>query len=467
MSAGTTTALRPRGERRIATVLGGALSMVVSVAIVVMSGISIAASPAQERAVALLRSFVSGDVEPYRQSADPKLLKALPAAQLAAVFEDLSRQGGAFVRLGDVSSQTRDGFTMVEIPLQYERATQVARIVLDGQGRLAGLQIRPSAGAVAFRSAPYVDPSRFSEQAVVVDAGGWPLPGTLSIPTGPGPFPAVVLVHGSGPSDRDSSIGPNKLFRDLAEGLASRGIVVLRYEKRSREHAARLGTITTLTPREEVIDDVLAAVRLLREHPSVRPASVFIAGHSFGGTLAPAIAAADGKLAGVILLAGANRPMEDTIISQTRYLAQLDGEVTPAEATQLKELEALAREVRALKRPSDRAPKSVTFSAPTSYWLALRELEPTKTSASLQAPTLVLQGERDYQVTMGDFATWRTLLAHNPSAEFKSLPRLNHAFMPGEGPSSPAEYSIPNHVDVTVIDVIAEWVTRVAATPSR
>ncbi len=165
MSPDTTTAPRTRGERRSATVLGRALSIAVGVAIVVMSGISVAASPAQERAVALVRSFVSGDVEPYRQSADPKLLKALPAAQLAAVFEDLSRQGGAFVRLGDVSSQTRDGFTMVEIPLQYERATQVARIVLDGQGRLAGLQLRPSSSAVAFRSAPYVDPSRFSEQA--------------------------------------------------------------------------------------------------------------------------------------------------------------------------------------------------------------------------------------------------------------------------------------------------------------
>lgn len=413
---------------------------------------------AVERATWLLQAFVARDYETYRRAASPQLLKALPPEQLAAVFADLARQGGAFVRLGPASVQSRNGNSMVEMPLEYERATQTVGVMLDAKGALTGLQIRPAGNLSAYRPAPYVDATRFTEKDVVVDAGGWPLPGTLTVPNGDAPFPAVVLVHGSGPNDRDSSIGPNRMFRDLAEGLATRGVAVLRYEKRSREHAARLSEVADLTPKEEVIDDALAALALLRQQPFVAADRLFIAGHSFGGTLAPAIAAADPSLSGVVILAGATRPMEDTIVFQTRYLAQLDGEVSSTEAEQIARYESFAGRVKALKRATDRPPAGGPASAPTSYWLALRSLDPAKTGAALRVPALVLQGERDYQVTMEDFGNWRAILATHPAAKFQSFPRLNHAFMPGEGPSSPAEYSVPNHVDAAVVDSIAAWI---------
>jgi uncharacterized protein len=118
----------------------------------------------------------------------------------------------------------------------------------------------------------------------------------------------------------------------------------------------------------------------------------------------PAIVAKETKAAGAIILAGATRPIEDSIVSQTRYLATLDWQVTDDEAKQIAQFEQLARSIRAVRKPSDPAPQAGPFSPPTSYWLALSEVAPQKFAPSLRAPTLVLQGERDYQITMQDFA---------------------------------------------------------------
>src|SRR5262249_29401225 len=169
-------------------------------------------------------------------------------------------------------------------------------------GRIAGLRFRPPAAPAAPYSPPaYVTPASYTETEFTVGSGDWPLPGTLEMPVGAGPFPALVLVQGSGPNDRDETLFGNKPFKDLALGLASRGVAVLRYDKRTKVYQAKLAGVPGLTVTEEVVEDALAAVKTLRAQPRIDPARVFVLGHSLGGMLIPRIAARPASLTRPIL----------------------------------------------------------------------------------------------------------------------------------------------------------------------
>ena len=415
--------------------------------------------PLVARAKEVVDRLASGEVEPLLLTFNDKMKAAIDANGLRRLMPSLITQVGAFKSQIGVSTESTGGIRIVLVSCAFERADVDVRVAFDSFDRVAGIGVRPPAPAVAYTPPAYVTPAAFRDEAATVDAGGWPLPGTLSMPVGDGPFPGVVLVHGSGPNDRDESIGPNKPFRDLAEGLASHGVAVLRYDKRTRTHGTRVAGLRDFTVREEVIDDALAAVRKIRETRGVRADRVFVLGHSLGGMLAPRIAAGDPSIAGLILMAGAVKPLEQAIVDQTRYLAMLDGSISPDEQVSLDAMIKLATDVRALE-PSDPPIVSPLFSAPASYWIDLRGYDPPAAASRLAQPMLVLQGERDYQVTMADLAAWQRALGSRANVQVKSYRALNHLFIAGSGPATPAECSQPGHVYEPVVDDIATWILR-------
>ncbi len=213
--------------------------------------------------------------------------------------------------------------------------------------------------------------------------------------------------------------------------------------------------LATPLQNDETVDDAVAAAALLRARPDVDPARVFVLGHSLGGYLAPRIGRRDPKLAGLIIAAGNTRPLEDLIIEQTAYLGSL--QKIPGLEKQLEEFKRIAQQIKDVK-PGDNLPR--IMGVPASYWLDLKGYRPAAEARALKMRLLVLQGERDYQVTMADFAGWKEAL--KDSATLKSYPSLNHQFMEGEGKSTPAEYSKPGHVAQIVIDDISGWMAGVA-----
>lgn len=392
-------------------------------------------------------------VEPF----DPIMKAALPTEKLKGVWDGLAQQYGALQRASETRTAKVGRYNVVFVTCEFQRGKLDAKVVFNGDNKIAGLFFVP---AGEYRPPAYADSSKFEEKDVQIGHGLMSLPGTLSLPKGKGPFPAVVLVHGSGPNDRDETIGPNKPFRDLAHGLASRGIAVLRYEKRTRQHSMLMAlSVNTITVKEETIDDAAAAVANLASREEIDPQRIFVLGHSLGGSLVPRIAKAKAGIAGFIIFAGSTRPMEDLVLEQTRYILSLEGKPSAEVQQKLKEIERQVAKVKSSGLSEDAPRSELPLGAPARYWLDLRGYDPAEAAKALHQPMLVLQGERDYQVTIEDFAGWKKALASRKDVSFISYPQLNHLFIEGKGKSAPAEYSTPGNVARKVIVDIAGWIT--------
>ena len=415
-------------------------------------------------AQAVIDNLVAGDFEALTADFSDEMLAQVSADTLETSWTQLLGQLGAFQSVeSGAAPQTQGANTTYFYTLQFERGALEALVTVSDAGQVVGFFLRPplaeQAATPVYEPPTYIDQTAFTEQDITLNAGTeWELPGTLTVPVGDGPFSAVVLVHGSGPNDRDESVGPNKPFRDLAWGLASQGIAVLRYDKRTLVHVAQVGADPNFTVADETVDDAVAAVALLRTTEGIDPDQIYVLGHSQGGYLAPRIALQAGDLAGVIIMAGNTRSLPDLIIEQTKYLLTIDDGTFSADDQAY--LDSTQQTVDATKtaQPDD-DPLTLLFHAPPAYWIDLNAYDPLATVQDVAALLLILQGERDYQVTLDNFAGWQSALAGRDDVTFKTYPDLNHLFLSGEGDPNPAEYQQPGHVAEAVIDDIAGWIT--------
>ena len=399
--------------------------------------------------VALLKE---GDFEGASARVDPAVPQdAFSPHGLETIWTQLEAQLGPLATLSPGTVSEHQAYHIVDLPAAFRNQEVVLRVVLTEELEISGFFVRPPEPP-AYEVPGYVNTDAFSEVEITVGEEPWSLPGILSIPEGRGPFPAVVLVHGSGPNDGDETVGGNRPFRDLAWGLASRGLAVIRYDKRTRVHGGTLPQDMGLD--QEVVEDALAALSLARGREEVRPDSVFLLGHSLGGMLAPEIARRDGNLTGVAILAAPARPFLDVLRDQLEYVASLQSSGTPAR----RQLDSILTEVdRAATGEMDE--EEPILGVRRGYWRELEMVKPVSTALALSVPILVLQGGRDYQSTPGDFRLWEEGLAGREGVAMKLYPHLNHLFAPGEGKATPSEYtSQVKHVDPEVISDLARWI---------
>jgi uncharacterized protein len=334
-----------------------------------------------------------------------------------------------------------DGHDEVSVQLRFRHSTANSIIVVNPP---AG-EIRSVLFKLPAISPPYAERTMFHSEDVTV--GAYKLPGTLTIPKGNGPFPAVILLQGSGPNDRDETVGPNHPFADIADGLSSRGIIALRFDKRT--YAYRNLDPQKTTADAEVVEDGVAAVRMLRARRDVAQDRIFVIGHGLGAMLAPEIAKQAGAVAGIVMLSPTGRKLPQLMVEQARFLHQ-------SSSLQLTEMEQQADQLSAHKMPATQT----FFGAPASYYYDLDARDEVAIARSLDLPILILHGSQDYQAANEDIRDWQRGLKGDAKVQVETLPSLNHLFIAGAGQPGPAEYYAPGHVDAAVIGTIASFIAN-------
>jgi uncharacterized protein len=385
---------------------------------------------------------------------DAAYLATLPAPAVTALNDSF-----ADIKSLSLYSITTSTPVSIAFVVTANGATRIlVSLSVDNQGLISSLDLQaasPTPGSA--------QPSVPGARQIAVGVGSPPLKGALTLPDGKGPFPAVVLVSGSGPNDQNETIGPNHPFLDIALGLAAQGIATLRYDKRTLDYPASIDP-ATFTPTQEYVPDALAAIKLLEHEPAVNPHLIFVLGHSQGGTYAPLIAQRAPNVAGVILLAPGAEPLGQTLLRQGRYLATLPGAVGAAAKDELPTLTQVAAEISNVSGLESDNPSTPLFDgAGPAYFLSSLQYNEVATARSIPQPLLLLQGNRDYQVTVAnDLDVWLAGLKGRSGVAVEQFPDADHLFLDGTGQSTPVEYAKPGHVDPAVIATIVKWVEYVA-----
>ena len=374
-----------------------------------------------------------------------QMKKDLPLQKLETLWNTVKAQAGEFSGIEKMGIAKSGEYIVVVVNVKFQHAYLDFKLVFDSSLKIAGLWIT-QAKTPKYELPSYVDLSAFTVKKIEIGQK-WKLPAELTIPKGKGPFPAVVLIPGSGPSDMNETIGVNEPFKDIAYGLSTMGIAVLRYDKRAHVYAKEIKDINV---QNIYLQDASYAIEYMLKEPNV--SKVFVLGHSLGAYLLPEIAKENPQVAGLIMLAPPARDLAHVMVDQLEYILKL----SPNSAD---EIEKILDKLKLIEEHKLNANEFV-MGAPASYYYELEKYDPISILKTLSKPVLICQGGKDYQVTAKDYNMFKNAFQSNSLFTFKWYPNLSHIFTPVSGVPSPANYQTASNVSQEVIEELADWIQR-------
>ncbi|MCL2702444.1 MAG: alpha/beta fold hydrolase [Defluviitaleaceae bacterium] len=398
---------------------------------------------------------------------DETMRSVIPSADvLAEAWASITAFTGEFQEIvrTDAEFNPAAGTTAYEIIALHEEPSMLTHttVIFDEDGKIPGFSIVIIANPEFAAEASDL----FTEEPIFVGAGGkYPLPGLLTMPAdAEGPVPAVVIVHGSGPIDRDCTIFYTKPYRDIAHYLAANGIASVRYDKRTLVYAEEMVSpieyYMEYTVDWEMVDDALLAKELLEADPRIDSGRIYVIGHSLGGVLAPEIAAT-GDFAGFVIMAGTLIPLTEAVVHQYEHLLQ----DVPAEIAEPLMAEArLAHELflEAMTKTEEENKTYFIHGFPANYVVNLAKRSPVPFIQAWERPGLILHGDMDYQCRWDiDFVEYMRITEGMDNIEGILYENLTHLFTQSystTGMGTADDYAVPGHVDEAVLRDIVRFI---------
>ncbi len=393
-------------------------------------------------------AMAEGDFAKVSAAFSKQLKKKLNMISLTQSYNKISDGMGEFVEIAGTTYKTSEKYTTVQVIMHYKNNGIKLTLTYNDANEIDGL-------FMAYSPLPYTlaDNDKFKEKAIKL--GDPEIDGILCLPKGE-VSEVAILVQGSGQTDMNETVGggANTPFKDIAHGLAEKGIATIRYNKRFYQYPETAKA--DMTVKEEVLDDVALAIAFAKDNKHAKFSAITIIGHSLGGMLAPKIAQDNPDVARIISLAGSPRNLADIALDQATDAINASSIPDSSKKLNISYAQSEVNKVKKLESAKD---GETILGFTTHYWLALNKIDTPAIVKELKIPMLFLQGTADFQVKVEtDYKEWQKILAEKSNATFKTYDKLNHMFMTTKGKTDATEYNEKSAVDKNVIDDIAAWI---------
>jgi dienelactone hydrolase len=385
--------------------------------------------------------FIEKNVEKAHTFFDSSIAGQVSTTDLKSLADQLEGQLGDLKNILEVNNE-KDTYYFYS---EFSKTKLDIQITFNDNNKIIGFYFTPHK----------IFDKEDDKTALKIKSDDIELKGTLLQPTENNQKKLVILVHGSGPQDRDETIGGNKPFKDIAEYLLNNGISSYRYDKRTYSNPETFNDQSTV--EQETINDAVNASNYFKNNDSFKEYQIIILGHSQGAFLMPKIAE-KAQVSKYVFMAGNARPLQNILVEQYEYLHKIN----PSNVSE-KDVQNMKKQVDFLNsnKFNLNSPKSdLPLEQPAAYWKYLVDYKPLDAVKTIKEPMFFAQGGRDYQVTEKDFTLWKNQLKNNKSAEFKFYPTLSHLFIKGSGTPSPKDYEIKGNVDEEFLKDLTQFILK-------
>lgn len=385
------------------------------------------------------------------QSTDLK--RQIDAQQLEVTWYNFIEAYDSLTQVEETTVTSKDSLIITETIIRFVKKGFKYRLTLNKQGQVDGLFFQNL--TLPYSPPAYVNTLAFYEVKLPVPNPHIQAEGILSLPKERKRPPLIIILGGSGPTDKDGSVGPNKMYKDIAWALAARGFAVYRFDKRTVNPENRKVKLETM--HDEYADDLKHIIKYFKKNQRVNPKRIFVMGHSQGGMMLPYFAKSCKGIYGFIGLAAPFHTIADLLPAQLEYLQQFhaDDSIAINQIAQLRQ--------KAIYQQQHLYHKNINHDSlfPGLSIQFMQHMDMNKPAHLLSylqhKPLLLLQGARDYQVPVQELEAWQTALRKTSPVHTHVFEKLNHQFMEGQGKPGPAEYNIPANVPEYVIDELVKW----------